>query len=440
MSEPVMSELSELVELSVGPVAHGGHCVARLDGRVVFVRHALPGEVVRARITEGEEGDRFLRADAVEVLEASPDRVPPRCEFSGPGRCGGCDWQHASLPAQRELKATVVREQLTRLAGLDWPVVVEELPGSPDGLGWRTRVHHGVDAGGRLGYRKHRSHDIVAVDGCPISHPEVAAAGHLDRRWPGVSEVEVVGVPGSAQRLVVATPAAGRPTSVRLPDVDASVAVAGSGRAEPLTRVRGRTWVSEQVRVDDWNEDFRVTGGGFWQVHPAAAETFVRTVLEQLQPRPGESALDLYSGVGLFTAVLAHHVGPAGAVGAVEGDARAVSDARRNLHGHEQVRLHRGSVRRTLASALQALPAGRADVVVLDPPRTGAGREVVEALCAAGPRAISYVACDPASLARDVQIAGQQGYALTDLRAYDAFPMTHHVECVARLSPATGGG
>jgi tRNA/tmRNA/rRNA uracil-C5-methylase (TrmA/RlmC/RlmD family) len=432
--------VNELVELTVGPVAHGGHCVARWDGRVVFVRHALPGEVVRARITDGEEGARFLRADAVEVLQASPDRVEPRCEYSGPGKCGGCDWQHASVAAQRELKAAVVREQLARLARIDRPVTVEELPGSPDGLGWRTRVQHGVDPVGRLGYRRHRSHDIIPVDRCPISHPEVGAVGHLARTWPGVSAVDVVAVPEGAQRLLVATPASGPANRLRLPDVEASVAVAGPERSEPLTRVRGRTWVAERVAVGEWSQEFRVTGGGFWQVHPAAAETFVRTVLEQLQPRAGETALDLYSGVGLFTAALAHAVGPTGAVGAVEGDARAVADARRNLHEHPHVRLHRGPVRRTLATAVAALPSGRPDIVVLDPPRTGAGHEVVEALCAVRPRAISYVACDPAALARDIETAGRHGYELTDLRAYDAFPMTQHVECVALLSPAPTAG
>jgi tRNA/tmRNA/rRNA uracil-C5-methylase (TrmA/RlmC/RlmD family) len=434
------SLVDSLVELEVGPVAHGGHCVARLDGRVVFVRHALPGEVVRARITEGGEGSRFLRADAVEILRASADRVAPRCAASGPGRCGGCDWQHASVAAQRELKAAVVREQLTRLAGLDWAVTVEALPGSDDGLGWRTRVQHGVDDQGRLGYRRHRSHEVFAVEDCPISHPGVAAVGHLGRRWPGASTVEVVVAPGSDQRLVIATPGPGVSGRIRLPDVDASVAVAApDGAGGPLTRVRGRTWIAEQVTVGEWTGDFRITGSGFWQVHPAAAETLVRTVLEQLEPRAGEAALDLYSGVGLFAAALADRVGPAGAVSAVEAEDRAVADARRNLHQLEWVQLHRGSVRRTMAAALAGLPRGRADIVVLDPPRVGAGRDVVEALCAAGPRAISYVACDPAALARDIEIASRRGYALTALRAFDAFPMTHHVECVALLSPTSAG-
>jgi len=219
--------------------------------------------------------------------------------------------------------------------------------------------------------------------------------------------------------------------------VDAAVAVADTSPGEPgpaLRRVKGRTWVAERVAVGDWQREFRITGGGFWQVHPAAAETFVAVVLDLLAPRAGERALDLYSGVGLFAAALADRVGPSGAVVAVESDARAVADARRNLHDLDQVRLVRGAVATALPGALAALPGETADLVVLDPPRVGAGRRVVEQLCRAAPRAICYVACDPAALARDLATAGEQGYGLAALRAFDAFPMTHHVECLALLT------
>jgi tRNA/tmRNA/rRNA uracil-C5-methylase (TrmA/RlmC/RlmD family) len=430
--------------------------VARLEGRVVFVRHALPGERVRARVTEGGDRARYLRADAVEVLVPSADRVAPPCPSAGPGLCGGCDWQHATPAAQRDLKGQVVREQLRRLAGLDVEVTVEALPGDPDGLGWRTRVQHGVDDQGRLGYRRHRSHEVLAVAQCPISHPDLAAVGHLDLRWPRVSRVDVAVAPSTGERLVVVTPSSAASRRPSLPDVTASVAVTGpataqggAGRqravgegseeserpADGLTRVRGRTWLRETVVAGEWRRDFRVTGAGFWQVHPAAAATFVAAVLAQLDPQPGERALDLYSGVGLFAAALADRVGPAGAVATIEGDLRAVADARRNLHELPGVSLRQGSVAGLLAAALGDLPGGRADVVVLDPPRAGAGRAIVERLCAAGPRAISYVACDPAALARDVAIAGEHGYRLAAIRSFDAFPMTHHIECVALLIP-----
>lgn len=444
MAGPAASWVGRVVELEIGAVAHGGHCVARLDGRVVFVRHTLPGERVRAQVTEGDETARYLRADAVEVLRAAPDRVAPPCPYAGPGACGGCDWQHVAVPAQRRLKAAVVREQLRRLAGLDIEVDVAALPGHDDGLGWRTRVQHSVSEGGRLGFRRHRSHDVIEVDRCPITHPDVAAVGHLAAAWRDASAVEVVAAAGRDQRLVVVTPEPDWRGPGRLPAVDASVAVApvGDPRSGPtaaapagLTRVRGRTWLREQVVVGEWNREFRVTGGGFWQVHPAAAATFVATVLDLLRPRAGERALDLYSGVGLFAAALAERVGPSGAVVAVEADARAVADARRNLHDLPQVELRHGAVAPALAPALAALPGATTDLVVLDPPRSGAGRGVMQALCSAGPRACCYVACDPAALARDIATAAEHGYQMAELRAFDAFPMTHHVECVALLTP-----
>ena len=169
--------MGESFEVEVGPVAHGGHCVSRHDGRVVFVRHALPGERVRVTVTEGHGGSPYWRADAVEVLAASPDRVAPPCPWAGPGRCGGCDWQHASLAAQRALKAAVVQEQLSRLAGIDRDVTVEPVPGDDGGLGWRTRVQYAVDDDGTAGLRRHRSHEVVHLDSCRIAHPLVESAG-----------------------------------------------------------------------------------------------------------------------------------------------------------------------------------------------------------------------------------------------------------------------
>ncbi|MDQ6649645.1 MAG: TRAM domain-containing protein, partial [Actinomycetota bacterium] len=198
------SLLGQTVELDVGQVAHGGFCVARLAGRAVFVRHTLPGERVRALVTE--ERARYLRADAVEILTASPDRVQPPCPYAGPARCGGCDWQHASLAAQRRLKAAVVAEQLQRLAGLDRPVTVEEVAGTPDGLGWRTRVAFAVRRDGAVGLHRHRSGEIEPVERCLIAHPGVEAAGVEGRAWPDSVAVDVAASAGSGRRTVLVTP------------------------------------------------------------------------------------------------------------------------------------------------------------------------------------------------------------------------------------------
>jgi tRNA/tmRNA/rRNA uracil-C5-methylase (TrmA/RlmC/RlmD family) len=440
-----------LVELDVGPVAHGGHCVARHSGRVVFVRHALPGERVVARLDAAGESDRFWRADAVEVIQASPDRVDRPCPLAGPGGCGGCDWQHVTPAAQRRLKGAVVVEQLTRLGRVDAAAVpglaglgergVEAVPGDHDGLGWRTRMRYAVDpADGRVGLFRHRSHDVVAVPHCPIAHPELDMVGIGRKPWRGAAAVDAV-VASSGERLIVVDPAvepSKEPSRVSAPALGDQAALAVRGR-DGLQRLRGRTWVSEQVELAGVARTFRVTGAGFWQVHPGAARALADAVLEAADPRPGERALDLYSGVGLFTAALALRVGGTGAVLGVESDARAGADARRNLHDLAQVELAGGRVERSLPELLApGSPWAAPDVVVLDPPRAGAGRAVMAALLRARPRVVVYVACDPAALARDVAVAAEHGYGLSALRAFDLFPMTRHVECVAAIT-ATGG-
>ena len=361
-------------ETEVGPVAHGGHCIARIPAgtrspeveevaprpsrdRVVFVRHALPGERVVLEITEGTEGDRFWRGDAVEVLEASADRVPAPCRYAGPGLCGGCDFQHVALPTQRQWKAGVVVEQLRRLAGLDVEVTVEAVPGDVDGLRWRTRQRYVQLPDGGKGMRKHRSHEVIPVADCLLD--------------------------------------------------------AGAG---PSYDVGGHRFV--------------VADGGFWQVHPGAPQALVDAVLEALEPRPGESALDLYAGVGLFTLFLMDHLGPSGRVAAVEGDPAASRLSEQNCPG---ATIQSGDVAKVLAGGLPPT-WDRCDLVVLDPPRAGAKRAVVEQVVARSPRAVAYVACDPAALARDVAIFAEHGYRLTSLRAFDLFPMTHHVECVALIT------
>jgi tRNA/tmRNA/rRNA uracil-C5-methylase (TrmA/RlmC/RlmD family) len=369
-------------EVEVGNIAHGGFCIARVpvgdDTRVVFVRHSLPGETAVIEITEGTEGDRFWRADAVEILKASADRVEAPCSVAGPGLCGGCDFQHVKPAAQRDLKTAVVREQLLRIAKLDPAdplvanLVVEDCSGGDKelkrGLRWRTRTTFvGLPgAPGRKGLRKYRSNDVVEVDDCLITVPPTGDEGLISR--------EVVASAGTRQ--------------------------------------------------------FQVEADGFWQVHPNAPRILVDTVLEQLQPQPGEKALDLYAGVGLFAAYLAEAVGESGKVVAIEGDAAAVQNAKRNLGMWR----HASAVAGGVAEVLKEEYDEPFDLVVLDPPRDGAKQAVVAQIVDRAPRTVSYVACDPAALARDVALFREHGYLLTALRAFDLFPMTHHVECVAQFT------
>jgi len=379
------------VIVEVERVGHGGVCVAHVpDGRVVFVRHALPGEQVRLAVTE--ERSSYLRADAVEVIRASPHRVEPPCPYAGPGRCGGCDWQHAALNEQRRMKAVVVGEQLRRLAGLDVDVVVEPVPGDDGGLHWRTRLRLAAGPDGRAGLHKHRSHLIEPIDDCLIAAPGADVPDAVGRSWPAGAEVSIDVTATGERALSVGTP-------------DRTVTEVAAGR------------------------EWQVPVGGFWQVHPGAADTLVAAVTGALAPRPDERLLDLYAGVGLFAGALAPLVRTAVAV---ESDSRAARAATANL-AELPVTVVRDRVDRWLT---RQHDGSAFDCVVLDPPRKGAGRDVVTAVAGLRPRAIAYVACEPSALARDLATFAGFGYRLSGLRAFDLFPMTAHVECVALLERA----
>src|SRR5689334_21644121 len=413
---------AEVLDLTVTGVAHGGWCVARdAGGRVVFVRHALPGEQVRARVTDATAS--FARAEAIEVLRASPDRVPSRCPHARPGGCGGCDWQHADLAAQRRLKAEVVRDQLRRIAGLDREVTVEPVAGDEDGLGWQTRVRFSAGPGGTAGLLAHRSHDVVEVGDCPIAHPLVRARAVTERDWGPARSVDVVVSTESGERAVIIAPAPPGAGSSRAAGSDLggeADTVLAAWRGGRLTTLSGRGSLRQHAGGRSW----RVSAGAFWQVHPGAADALSAAVLDVLRPRPGEVALDLFCGAGLFAGALAAAVGPDGMVVAVDADRAAVRDARHNLRGTPWARVHAADAAAALARGGWPPPA----LAVLDPPRTGVPRQVMDRLLAsgAGLRAVAYVSCDPAILARDIAVFAGHGLRLGGPRAFDLFPMTPH--------------
>lgn len=444
---------TELV-VDIGPIAHGGHCVARHEGRVVFVRHAIPGEKVRIRLTDASEGSKFWRADAVEVLEGSPDRAAHfwhpadslRAWAHGHPPVGGAELGHVALHRQRSLKGEVLAEQLKRLAGVENPpageVTVEAVgeaanaTGSPgaSGLGWRTRASFAVTPGGKLGMHAHRSNQVISVREMPLAVDGINDLRLWDIDLQGIERVEVAAPANGSRPLVLLAPAAGTRAKrlgailAQLP-ADISVASFDAAKGEVL-QLRGRTWVQESAA----GHEYRVTGEGFWQIHRDAPDTLVGAVKEFLHDggylEPGAVVADLYAGAGLFTAALADAVGVTGSVLSVEGSPGSSRDARKNLHGAPQVEIVQGRVERVL----QQKPRNF-DALVLDPPRAGAGKAVVSQLMAAGPRAIAYVSCDPASFARDLGYFKQGGWSLAGLRAFDLYPHTHHMETVALLTP-----
>jgi tRNA/tmRNA/rRNA uracil-C5-methylase (TrmA/RlmC/RlmD family) len=425
-----MNDAMPLIELVTGAIAAGGGCVARAeDGRVVFVRHALPGERVRARVTS--ETTSFLRADAEEIVDPSPDRVAPPCPHAGPGRCGGCDWQHVSVSAQRGLKAALISEQFRRLTGLDLSVDVEEVSDGVEegGLGWRTRVRFAVDGSGRIGFRRHRSHQIEVVEHCLIATPAVNAVGVEAHRWNGARELEVL--TSSAGRRPIVSVETGRKRLGERPRLNAGLVVNGRHEREP-----------HRLEFDVLGRHYEVSTGVFWQVHPGATLVLAEAVLGGFCPQPGEKAVDLFAGAGLFAALLGEAVGEDGAVLAVERSGRACADAVRNTADLPGVAIHHGEVSAELVERF-----GTPDLVVLDPAREGAGLATMRALANLDPppRAMAYVSCDPASFARDLRVMTDVGWSLHRVRAFDLFPMTEHVELVSILVPPggtdrTGGG
>lgn len=410
------------IEVDIGPVAHGGHCVARFDGRVIFVRLALPGERAVVRITEAKRGS-FCRGEVITVLHGDPRRVDAPCGHYHPGGCGGCDFQHADAGLQRELKAAVIAEQLLRLAGVDRKVEVEPLPGN--GFGWRSRVRWALDPQGRIGPRGVRSHRVEGVNStepCLIAVPELTAlAGAVDVPSGIRGPVRARRTRGADHR-----PAGGRGSNrsaESLPEV--ALCRSADGRATATWIGLPATVVTEHAA----GRDFAVAADGFWQPHVHAADVLADAVAGALagMDLTGSSAWDLYGGVGLFAQVLCEAVGPTGSVISVESDERAAELAERNLAGQAQAIVRTGKVEHVIADLAEAV-----DVVVLDPPRTGAGPALCAAIAARRPAVVVYVACDPAALGRDTAALAAAGYRLDTLRAFDAFPQTHHVECVAR--------
>lgn len=397
-------EVGDVLEVTIGQVAHGGHFIAHANGRTIFVRHAITGETAKVRITEVRS--KIVRADAIEILMPSPDRVQAPCDFAGPGACGGCDFQHISLSKQRELKEQVVKDAFRRHAHLaDVEVSVTAVLGDSDGLDWRTRVRWSVDSLGQVGFHIFRSSEILAVSKCVTATRGQGRV--LDGSYLGAHEVR------SAQGS------------------DAAVVIAPVGSAPVGSDAVGQRRVTQEVLGRSWLVDM----DSFWQAHRGAPAALVQAVLAAGAPLAGETWWDLYSGVGLFSAYLSAAVGRSGTVVAVEGVPSSVRDARRNLHADKNIKLIESEVSTWLDKVDRP---GQVAGVVLDPPRTGAGPKVISQIAAQRPRVVVYVACDPVALARDIGVFATLGYRLAGVLGFDTFPMTHHVEIVATLVPLSG--
>ncbi|MFC4243491.1 class I SAM-dependent RNA methyltransferase [Gryllotalpicola reticulitermitis] len=405
------------VELETTGVAHGGIMVARHEGRVVFVADAIPGERVRARVTEAKSS--FWRADTLEVLEASPHRrehvwSEASVTRDPEGRAGGAEFGHIELAHQRELKRQVAADALARIGRIDDApdFTVQALPGGDDaaGTGWRTRVTLHVAPDGTVGPYAARSHTVIPVSSLPLAVPELAAIAPLTERLGDAASVDLI------------APAEG----------PLQIVTARDGSRPPLAAIT--------ERVGD--REFALEALGFWQVHRLAAATLTGAVQRAIDADafdPRAANLDLYGGVGLLAAAVGDRFGQATRITSVESYESATDFAARNLAEWVGARAVTGRVEqwvRGRAENATATERGRqrAATIVLDPPRAGAGTEVVAELVSTEPAQVVYVACDPVAFARDAKAFAAAGYAIRSLEAFDLFPNTHHVELVARLS------
>lgn len=389
--------VGDRISVTIEKIAHGGHFIARHEGAVIFVRHAIPDEVCTIEITS--VGTSFNRADVISVESTSSDRVSAPCRYAHRQGCGGCDFQHIRPARQRELKSDVITEQFARIAKMEISVEVEEVSAP---LGWRTRCAAVTTKAGALGFYQSRSHSIIPVDDCRILVPEMKFA-ELSARGAKADQRIEISLSNTGERTI-ASANTREETPVRTSD----------GPDVAHYEIAGRV--------------LEVSQKSFWQSHKDAPRVLTEVVKKFAQVLPGDHVLDLYGGVGLFTAALLTEVGSEGSINLVEGSKSATADARRNFAQDPNVSVHTGDVTKILPRFSQA------NVVVLDPPREGAGKEVIAECARLLPRTIVYVACDPAALARDVSYLREYGYALQQLRSFDLFPMTHHIECVALLT------
>jgi tRNA/tmRNA/rRNA uracil-C5-methylase (TrmA/RlmC/RlmD family) len=320
-----------------------------------------------------------------------------------------------SLEVQREMKAALVNEQLLRIARIECAVEVEAVPGDDRGLAWRTRVRYSVLPRGRLGLKRHRSHEIQPIDHCPIAAPGIQDLGAEQLSWIGAEEVEVFAPEPDGERTVAVDSRRG--TRLNVPRFDGGLVVDGRTVREP-----------GELQVQVLGHDFQVSSGVFWQIHAGAATRLGTVMLELAQPPAGTNVADLYAGVGPFSSLLADAVGETGHVLAVEQSEQAAEDAYRNLVHNAQVDVLCARVTPELVTReLRGF-----ELAVMDPPRQGAGKAVCGALAGLNRlRRIVYVACDPASFARDLRVLLDAGWSLGTLRAFDMFPMTEHVELMA---------
>jgi tRNA/tmRNA/rRNA uracil-C5-methylase (TrmA/RlmC/RlmD family) len=382
-------KLNDLITVDIGPIAHGGHFISRHNGQVVFVRHAITDEIAVVKITS--IGSKIAFGDAIEILKPSTDRVIAPCKYSSPELCGGCDFQHISMTAQLKLKKLVIEEQFERIANIKInPEVLNA--GIDSGLHWRTHLDFAISRNNNVGLYAFKTKEVIEIDECLIAVDAINQLDIFKSKWDGDERLSVF-----ASSL--------NEVSIHRSD----------------KKISGPSEINEVVEGKSYN----ISHGSFWQSHINAPKILIKKLMEFANLELGDRVCDLYGGVGLFTAPILEIIGEVGEIHLIENNSRCIKDAKKIFENQKNVIIHHGKVEQKLGRIKNI------DVIIMDPPRTGATKQVINQIIEKKARSIIYISCDPASLARDTKILLNNSYSLDKIIGLDLFPMTHHIECIA---------
>ena len=384
--------VGDIITLDIGTIANGGHFIARHNDQIIFVRHSITGEKANVKITA--VNSKFAFGDAVEILKKSKDRVNAPCKYSHPEGCGGCDFQHIDLKTQLNFKKIVIQDQFKRIAKIDInPDLISA--DSNNGLNWRSRLNLGISENKKLGLRSHKSNNIIEIDECLIALKEINNLDVFNKHWENNDNIKIS---CSSEN-------------------DINISHLGK-------KISGSDKLKEVVK----DNKFNISPQSFWQSHKNAPGIILEQVLKFANIKKGERVCDLYGGVGLFTLPISKIIGENGEVHLIETNRTCIDDANEMFADLKNIFTHHGTVEQKLGSVKKI------DTIILDPPRNGISKQVINQMIEKKPHTIVYVSCNPSTLARDTKILLNNKYALTNVVGLDLFPMTHHVECVASFS------
>ncbi len=419
--------------LTVESLAYGGDGVAHLDGRVVFIPDALPGDVVRMCVSQDKK--TYLRGELLEILEPSPDRVAPFCPFAD--RCGGCQWQELAYPAQLRWKRLIVEESLRRLGHIE-DIAVEECIPSPLERNYRSVTRfpaRRIASGLVMGYFERRSHRIVDIQACPLSGERANRIATYIRTMPGVDRLDIREItiraghnhPSSLVSFLVGRP--GRLDDIAelmLREIEGLAGVSFWRETAPGQSRRTRVYGSPYRYEAALGRTFRIEERSFFQVNIPQTENLVRLAAEMAEPEAGLRLVDGYGGVGLFALSVASSDSE---VILFDTAAWAVEDA---LFNAEKMEFYNFAA--LIGDAKEAFAeGGEAERLIVDPPRTGLGLAAVVEICRFNANRIVYISCNPTTLARDLRFFIDRGYTVRRVVPVDMFPHTYHIETAALL-------